>query len=262
MKKTLLFLLLSALLLSACSGSSLIPPLPGLEDASPIPTETPAPVEPTEQLFEEPEESPVPFEIYVAYSNEGEYADGAGNTYQFLYRIPGIRDSGEDAERLSQQIYDTLFSRVKDGLDAMEGNYSLIVLWVDYSVYQNGDLYSIVSRVDTDWGFSEYYAVTYDRSTGKEVDRAALLQRYGLTEMMFLPLAADLVDGLYQSSYVSVKRDAFWKQQHDKSIAPENFTQDCQLYINESGQLCMIFRLYSLAGGDYYYHILPVAEQS
>ena len=38
----------------------------------------------------------------------------------------------------------------------------------------------------------------------------------------------------------------------------QNFKEDCCLFVNDSGQLCMIPKLYSFAGGDYYYHIFAL----
>ena len=256
MKKLLPFLLLLSLLLCACGGSDLIPPLPAVQNTEPVSTETMDLEEASAQTMEEPV---VEFAIEDIYFSEGVYTDSIGNRYDYLLRIPAIRDSGDDAQRLSQELYDKLYPYVQDALDAMDGQYSLGVCRVDYTIYQNGDLCSLVARVDTDWGFSDYYAVNYDRAAHREADRVDMLSRYGLTELMFLPLAADKVDELFQSSLGNIPRDDFWKQQHDRSIAPENFREDCWLYADEANNLCMIFKLYSLAGGDYYYHSLPIA---
>ena len=140
----------------------------------------------------------------------------------------------------------------------MEGLYSLGVCNVDYTVHINGSLISILCEVDTDWGFETYYAVNFDAESKTEVDRAALLARFGMDEGEFLSLAASAAEAYFTQSYANVPHDEFWQDRHDRSLAMENFTDDCQLYVNDGRQLCMIVKLYSFAGADYYYHEYPL----
>ena len=261
MKRLLPLLLLLSLLLSACSA---VPPAPGGDAPTAAPSPASAETSPAPEAAPEtsvpPAETPEPVVIYDAYCKIGSYDDSLSNHWDYVLRIPAIQAPGSDATRLNQEMYTALYPYVKDALDAMESMVSLGICGVDYKVYVNDSLISIVSEVDTDWGFESYYAVNYDAESKTEVDRAALLARFGLDEEGFLALAAQTVDKYFKEHYDSpnIPKDSFWQDRYDKSAARENFTQDCQLYVNDQGQLCMIFKLYSFAGADYYYQILPL----
>jgi hypothetical protein len=260
MKKLLPFLLLLSLLLCACSSAGgSIAPLPGTADPTAAPSQEPAP-QITSEPAPAPAATPEPVVIYDAYCKIGSYDDSLSNHWDYVLRIPAIQAPGSDATRLNQEMYTALYPYVKDALDAMESMVSLGICGVDYKVYVNDSLISIVSEVDTDWGFESYYTVNYDAESKTEVDRAALLARFGLDEEGFLALAVQTVDKYFKEHYDSpnIPKDSFWQDRYDKSAARENFTQDCQLYVNDQGQLCMIFKLYSFAGADYYYQILPL----
>jgi hypothetical protein len=197
-------------------------------------------------------------EIYDAFYDAGYYSDELGNTWQYTLRIPGIRAAGPEAARISQQMVDDLMPAVQDAQEAMAGQYSLIVSGVDYTIHLNGELISIVAVVKTDWGFDNYYVYRFDAASRTIIDRSALLSRFGMTEEDFLALAAGTVEAYFQQNYSNVPRDDFWADRYEKSTARENFTNDCQLYVDDDGKLCMIARLYSFAGADYYYHSFPL----
>lgn len=245
----LLLILIPAVLLCSCSTQQ------SQFSAQQAPAETAAPEMQSTPL---PASTPEPVEIYDAFYEAGYYSDDVGNTWQYTLRIPAIRASGTDAVLLNQQMYDDLYPGVKDALDAMEGEYSLVVGKVDYAIHINGNLISIVGEIDTDWGFDYYFAYNYDAGTHRIVDRAELLSRYELTEEQFISLASATVGAYFRDSYANISRDEFWTDRYEKSIAEENFTEDCGLFADDEGKLCMIVRLYSFAGADYYYHFFPL----
>lgn len=254
MKKLLPLLLLLALLFCACGSAN-----PPAAVTTPTGADTPTtPAETTPEPSPAPAATPEPVIIYDAYNNSGSYSDSIGNHWDYVLRIPAIQAPGTDATRLNQELYTALYPHVKDALDAMEGLYSLGICNVDYTVHINGSLISILCEVDTDWGFESYYAVNFDAESKTEVDRAALLARFGMDEEEFLSLAASAAEAYFTQSFSNIPHDAFWQDRHDRSLATENFTDDCQLYVNDGGQLCMIVKLYSFAGANYYYHEYPL----
>ncbi len=259
MKKTLFLLLAAALLLSACGGAApsaqpSSPVLPNTDPNAPIDAgETPVAPDGTDAAGEA---APVPevVEIYDALQEIFSYSDDLGNRWDVVLRIPAIKASGEDANLINMELYSALYPYVLEVHEAMDSKCSLGTNRVDYQVFINGNLISILCQVDNDWGQSRFFAACFDCGTRQRVGRSELLARFGLTEDSFLPLAADTVDQYFQSAFGNIPQDDFWRDRHDNSIAPENFRDDCQLYVNNAGQLCMIVKLYSFAGADYYYH--------
>ncbi len=256
MKKSLCLLLLLSLLLCAC-GFSLPKTGSPAQTIAPAAAPTPSPA-PAPEPSPAPAPTPEPVVIYDAFCETGTYYDDVNNKWDYVLRIPAIQAPGADATRLNSEIFAALYPSVNDAKDCMIGGYSLVVWRVDYTVYVNGQLISILAEVDTDWGFDSYYTINYDASTYSELTRAQLLQRYGLTEESFPAEASAVVDRYFQQTYSNIARDEFYQDRYDHSTALENFRSDCQLYVNELGQLCMIAKLYSFAGADYYYHIFVV----
>ncbi len=249
MKKWIPMLLLLSLLLAAC-GSPSPAAASRKEQAAPV---TAPPPEPS------PAASPVPVVIRDAFCEMGSYRDSVGNSWDYVLRIPMIETAGADALRLNRELYDALYPAVKDAQDSMAGAYSLAVTRVDYRVYVNGQLISILCEIDTNWGFESYYTVNFDASDYTEVKRPELLQRFGMTEEAFPDAAAARVEACFREEYGALPQDEMYRDRHDKSVAPGNFLQDCPLYVNDSGKLCMIPKLYSFAGADYYYRIFEIA---
>lgn len=260
MKKVICMLVLVSFLLSGCSLAPISSFLkPGIASGAgeTKPTETVNP-DPTPVVTPEatPAQTPEPVVIYDAFCEAGNYHDDVGNSWDYVLRIPAIQCSGADATRLNQEVFTALYPAVNDEKDAMIGGYSLGICSVDYVVYINELLISIVCETDTDWGFESYYIINFDASAKSEVTREQLLARFGLTEELFLELAVQVMEQQFQQ--YPVDHDQMYWDRHDKSVAKENFTSDCQLFVNDSGQLCMIVKLYSFAGADYYYHIYVV----
>ena len=244
MKKWIPCIFLLGLLLSACG---MLTPVPGetMELSSPEPGAAEA----------ASAASPVPVMIRDAFCESGSYRDSVGNTWDYVLRIPMIESEGEDAARLSRELNAALEPAVKEAQDSMASGCSLMVTRVDYTVYEKDHLISILCKTDTDWGFESYYAVNYDASTHSEVSRAQLLRRFGLTEDAFQKKAEELVEAFFRETYAAAPQDAFYRDRHDRSADASNFREDCCLFVNEQGRLCMIPKLYSFAGADYYYHI-------
>ena len=262
MKRTLCFVVLVSLLLSACSLPSVFFQSKPAEPASsyepaPVPSGSPAPA-PIITPEPVPAATPEPVEIYDAFCEVGTYSDEFNNSWSYVLRIPAIKTSGADATRLNQELFTALYPGVSEVKNAMAMGTSLGVDRVDYTIYINDQLISIVCETDTNWGFESYYVVNFDASTRTEVTQEQLLQRFGLTKEQFLDLGVQVMQQYFQDSLSAAPKDEMYWDRYNKSTAKENFSSDCQLYVDNNGQLCMIVKLYSLAGADYYYHIFTV----
>ena len=249
MKKILCLLVLVSLLLSGCSLSSFSSAFKPFISSDPAETQAPIPAS---------VQTPEPVVIYDAFFEAGTYSDEFNNSWDYLLRIPAIQTSGADATRLNQEAFAALYPAVLDAKNAMAGEYSLVVYRVDYVVFINDELISILCETDNDWGFESYYTINFDASTKTEVNRAQLLLRFGMTEEQFLDKAFLMMQQHFQQNYSAIPKDQMYWDRYNLSTARENFTSDCQLYVNDDGELCMIVKLYSFAGADYYYHSFVV----
>ncbi len=240
-------------------------------DTAPDPTEEPAPAptpaptpeptpEPTPAPTPEPTPAPPQEPVYTAYHWEGDYADDVGNSYHYTYLIPAFNGTSADALTMNNSVYYFVYSQISDDLDNIQNGkgFSLYCQIAGYSYFVNGSLVSVLTQVSNDWGQDFYLAQNYDVNKQCEVRRAELLAMAGLDEESFLPIAraaAAREFGDY-SKYPSEMLQ-FAEDQYHKTVMDENL-QDTQLFVNGNGHLCMVVRIFSMAGADWYWHVVEL----
>lgn len=182
-----------------------------------------------------------------------------------VWRIPKIMLPGDDVEAINHEIWETMFTgAISENHKAIQHGDSFIPYGViDYQWAVNGNILSlfIAKRVShTHW--DEYYAYNVDIATGNKLSRDALLDAHGYSLDKYNQLAKqvlgsqfwndwDRTDEAFQNNdFVSWFNEAL-----QKTISQENIDQSYP-YINNKGELCIIAKVYSLAGADYYWHDL------
>ena len=237
------------------------------EVSSPVPdpSEEPEPEaapEPTPELTPEPtpEPTPVPDPVVNVFEREGDYSDDVGNSYHYVYRIPAFTCDSADAENMNQAFRDFADGYIEDALAVIDGDekYSLILSEVDYGYAQSGDFVSVLCWMHNDWGQTEYCARTIDLWTQREASRETLLAYAGLNDQSFLERAREAAGETF-GDYTQFSGDLtqFAEDQYHKTVMDENL-QDTQLFIDGESRLCMVVRVFSIAGADYYWHVVPL----
>ena len=271
-KKLFLLCLALAFLLSACGASPAVPegktdPLPERHQADPVPKgETAATPEPAAEATSEPTPEPTPEAtaaaeaVVTAFSLEGDYRDDVGNEYHYLYRIPAFTCGSADAEAMNERARSFVNDLIGDDLQNIEEErgYSLLSSLADYEVYENGDLLSVVVSVHNEWGQTAYCVLNLDTWTQREAGRDSVLAAAGTNPASFLERAAEAAGEAFGGfPELSGDLQQFAEDQYKKTVMEENL-QDTQLFINGEGKLCMIVRVFSLAGADYYWRIVEL----
>ena len=143
-----------------------------------------------------------------------------------------------------------------------------------YCQAQNGDILSeVVERDLTINDIVEFDVSNTDITSGDPVSDDDLLQYAGLTREEYyawletaLAELFDAVNTLPDMTGEEVAEDEsgfyqrtqeLYESQRERTLSRENL-ETCRPYLNESGQLCVIANIYSIAGADYYcYPIVP-----
>ncbi|MCR5664758.1 MAG: hypothetical protein K6G17_07805 [Oscillospiraceae bacterium] len=279
MKKLLLCaLLLCALLLAACaapgSAATVVTPEPSAEptlESTPAPTPAPTPEPEPEPTPEPPEPDGEAYKtvdpeafVVAELDLEGEYDDDVGNDYLYVYRIPAFSSESDDARHLSQQMWETVYPKLEEDLRHVQelDGLSLLCLRADYAVYQAHGVVSVVETLETDWGFTDYCVMSLDAETGREADRALLLERFGLSEEEFLQKAVAAADSCFKQMYLDIPEETFQKyggpELLSKTTDVRNFGPGLQLFVGSDGRLSFVAPIFSFAGAEYYYHILSI----
>lgn len=194
------------------------------------------------------------------------YTDEFGT---YVWRIPEIMLSGNDVESINNEIWETLFtgavSQNHEGIQ--QGDTFVAYDVIDYTWAVNGDILSLVITTnDSTMSWTDYYVYNVDVSTGSELSRDTLLNTYGYSLDEYYKLAEQVLGSQFWSgwdrdnenfqnnSFVSWFNDAL-----QKTISQENIDQSFP-YINSKGELCIIAKVYSLAGADYYWNNLNMSN--
>lgn len=208
----------------------------------------------------EPDPTPVPGPVVCAKEWKGDYSDGTGNSYHYCYRIPALTSSGEDAQRMNERVYKFVMDHIEKDLKNIEENtgHALNVRSADYGYSVCGNTVSIISLVTDAAGTTQYQVLNLDTAIDREVGRAYMLEKFGLDESSFTRIARGVAANEFEvmNQYSDAQKD-FAEQQLQKTISEDNLANTYP-FINGSGRLCMVVRIYSVKGSDYYWRSLVV----
>lgn len=188
-------------------------------------------------------------------------------TYE--WRIPKILLSSDDTSRINSEIWENVYMNgVQLNHEAIERkdpflekneieydcavNENILLLWI----HTNADQYS----------WDEYWVYNIDIMTGKEMSRESLLQAYGITMDEYYERAIQVLGSYYWSNWEQDNENFYnqnfvdWFNQTLKNTISEENINESFPFINEQGQLCIAAPVHSLAGAEYYWHILNMEE--
>ena len=194
------------------------------------------------------------------------YTDEFGT---YVWRVPKIMLSGDNVESINDEIWETLFvgavSQNHEGIQ--QGDTFVAYDVIDYTWAVNGNILSLVTTINTStMSWTDYYVYNMDVTTGSKLSRDTLLNTYGYSLDEYYKLAEQVLGSKFWSgwdrdnenfqnnSFVSWFNDAL-----QKTISKENIDQSFP-YINSKGELCIIAKVYSLAGADYYWNNLNMSN--
>ena len=220
----------------------------------------------TTDIFHEGELPSIDYNNLVTEAYTETYTDEFGT---YVWRIPEIMLSGDDVESINNEIWETLFtgavSQNHEGIQ--QGDTFVAYDVIDYTWAVNENILSLVITTNaSDMSWTDYYVYNVDVSTGSELSRDTLLNTYGYSLDEYYKLAEQVLGSRFWSawdrdnenfqnnSFVSWFNDAL-----QKTISQENIDQSFH-YINSKGELCIIAKIYSLAGADYYWNNLNMSN--
>lgn len=279
MKRNLSLTLVLALALSlcACSASATPPaasPVPELASApkaapaapEPVPVETPSvspsakPAASAASPVPSPEATPNPALEYITdvYSAQGEYVDSVGNKYAYSFFVPRFDLEGKAAEAVNTNIADMLSPLIAESEELMRGGYSLSIVSVVYDAYLNGDILSLVARVNYDADYIDYYVWNMNVSAGAVADAGELFACTGMGADG-TPLLS-VVSGCVGAHCAGLYRDlnnSFAREQYDKTLSIDNLS-GAQYYLDADGTMQAIVKIYQLAGAETCAAVIPL----
>lgn len=170
------------------------------------------------------------------------------------YHIPYIDYDSIACENVNKQV-----EKLANDYMTKEGEYSTgcIAIGYEWSVYE--DLLSLVIRLDFDANeVADFYVYTVDLNKDIQLSKADVIDYLDIDSSTYEREVQDELDGYFTNTYKDVTgTDEFLKETYDRTIAMSNI-RDAVPYVNGDGELCVIGKIYSIAGPDYYERQLSV----
>lgn len=234
---------------------------------TPAPSSTEAPAPPTEPPTEAPTEAPAepvdPWSLMGELSFEqGIYEDSVGNVYTYSYGLPCIRADTEGARAINADIEEIYGGEVLNAHQAMMDKTSLYMISMGYHGEVWEDILTLVISTHTNWGDDPAGIYSYEVSTGRWLSTKDILERMHITEKQFLETCRQSFRQYFIDTYAEMpadRREEYGYYEALERVDDELYLSlDLQIYPAGDGTLMVNAPIVSLAGADYYYHLLPL----
>jgi len=197
---------------------------------------------------------------YESDSGSGQYTDSVGNEMAYTYAVPAFNVDSPDASDMNEELEAVAGTAIAEMKDAEANGYSLMYTSVDYEAYQNGDIVSLLLVMTTDIELIEYHVFNLNVVTGERASGAEMALYAGMDEAAFVEAAMAATEAKFQELYGALEEDLgeFYDEQYAKTMSADVFSLSAPMYLNGEGKICIIARIYALAGASYYDHILTL----
>lgn len=183
------------------------------------------------------------------------------------YIIPEIHLEGDEIKALNQKIYDKYIKYYNETkADGQQGWYDCNYTEYEWSVYEDQLTLILGASLYPDAsGWTEYEVFSVDIPAAHVMEKSEVVEKLGISQEEYRETVRDAMGKHFCNMYEKMQvpggflSDSFNRKQLGRTVADENVTLATP-YLNEEGQFCILARIYSLAAGDYYPHLICVDE--
>ncbi len=195
--------------------------------------------------------------VELAYKTHISYTDSEGIEYDVTYKVPKFSINSEDVNEINEEINDICEELVKESEICQEHKTTLITTSLDYASYQNDSIVTLLITAENCWGITDYYVYNIDGVTGEELDDDDILKALSLTETDLNSLFNTAINNMFAEFMQESEDDSAYKEQIEKTLDEDNI-DDAQLFFGNDKSLWAIGKVYSVAGGDFYYRLIQL----
>jgi hypothetical protein len=186
------------------------------------------------------------------------------NLYDCLYTYPKINVSG--AETCNKQIADACQKIMEEAKTANEDGYSQVCCGIHYQASLCDDLLSVVVTIENDWDCEQYLVYVFDLQSGMQLDNSGLCAIWNYDGQQTTDLIYNTVhDYFEQQNYEARTNSNIGESTYDdllnRTVSEENLAS-ASLYIGTDGHLYLCCNIYSFAGAESYWNLIPVTTLS
>jgi hypothetical protein len=196
--------------------------------------------------------------VYDQYAKEGEYTESKSSSpYTYAYHVPSINLKSDDAAKINAELNALCMPYINDALDCIKSGVSISTFNIDYHYYENYGTLSLLVRISRYGDRFKVYVI--DTSSGKKISNTELLAKRSISEEKFLSSVKEFATAEFKQQYAGEPGTALDTERYNKTVDINNINTDTPMYFDSDGTLCVIAKIYSPAGAEYYYHILDTS---
>ncbi len=180
----------------------------------------------------------------------------------FDFHVPKIDREGAGIDAVNGAIWEDVYPYVAEYEDATQFGYSPTTRSITYEWYVNGDVLSICVTVASDMNdLHDYYVYNLSLTEGERIADYQLLQAAGVTREEFNSRLQTALAARFDEMWggmTDAMGEEFVNAQRDSTLASDSVRLAVP-YLGADGVLYAVARIYSLAGAEYYWHILALS---
>ena len=197
--------------------------------------------------------------IFELYSAEGCYEDSVGNVESYSYHVPQIFSETPVVKEINAEIEERFGKRVEEQFEDMKEGYSLWSWHTEWHSYWDGSKLFLLISADENGGFKDYAVYGYDFETDHRVTNEMILEKRGINAEVYKENLREKAQLMFEDIYGTIpqesRQEMGYFSQLEKTISDEN-VEEAVLFVDGFGELEAIMKIYSLAGADWYYHLV------
>lgn len=178
------------------------------------------------------------------------------NNTSVSYKIPKININSSDATKINNEIDEEITSKVKEMITEINEGHTPATNKISYKFYINDDILSVITKSDYANDVELYLVYNININTGKSISNEELINKKGMTKEQFEEKLTSAVKSEFVNIYGYVNN---WMntQEYNNTISASNCDANAQMiYLDESGNINVVAKIYSFAGADSYYYII------
>ena len=172
-----------------------------------------------------------------------------------MFRIPKLLPFSEDAIACQEEIQGYFGLALEQARkDPPEGD-SLNLACIDYSVYLNDTILSLVIRKSSMMDLVSFRVYNFDIESGKRLDTDALVEKLQMNN--YTEILTQAITKYYEDKSRDVEDREHVKKYLEETISAENLSEALS-YVAEDGKLMAVVKMYYEAGAEYYPTAIPI----
>lgn len=135
-------------------------------------------------------------------------------------------------------------------------------MYIKYDSYINDNILSLVICSEGFVDNINYDVYNIDINTGKSVSNRDLLLIKNISEDKYINILKTAHKNKFEELNLQGRAsdEEFYLEQLNNTISKNNYGIDTPVFLDSKGNLNIIARIYSLAGSDFYYHLIDLSD--